>query len=697
MLCRLIPVLLLITFITAPAMGADRITPLDKARTHIIRGEFELAQKQIELQKKETPEDPGVFAMFAQLEEKKENLKKAADYLEQAHKLDPTNTTYTRQLADVRFTLNDNDKALELYRQLLASNPSDEKILLKIARIHWRDGEYKQGLSAARAAAARKASDPDVHLMIGDIEYALNQPEKAAKSYQEALNLGGGDKALLYKLADIYEDDNKLDLAIAANKQILKKHPDQLTPYKNLSRLYRMKGDTYHSVEAWLSYISNGGPGSFMVGALLGFGFFFLVFSKTFRFINSLLLLPLVLLAGGLGQIKLLVFLAYISRTYATDHLAFLCNFEITMLDPKNARARRNLGHFYEKQGNTSLALQNFETAVELDPDMGDAWYSLGSIHLEQKDYKKAEISLRKALTAGDDSFMTWYHLSLAFFKQEIYQEAMDASREALEQSSQFTPPLDIFVESCESLGQIDNCKDFLEKLHRENPANIKILLELGNLYLSTGNARESLRFFEESIELSPDSFEVWYNFGVAQREADLLENALNSIRRALELSPGASWIHTSCGLTRIMVGKPEHAKENLNKALELDPGSAYSHFLLGKLLQTKDPANSTKHLKSSLEGFVTEVEKLTKPWQKANEYECIGIVHQLRGDKISARDAFAQAIKYAGITPSQIWIFSEDQMKLTPGETFVKECRDKISNIEPEASVELSTDNQVS
>ncbi len=673
------------------------ITPLDRARTYIVRGEFDSAREILEKQERENPEDPRVYAMLAWLEEKNGNLSRAAESMEKAHQLAPMNQEYTRSLADLLFQINDNEKALTLYRELSSRDPRDVDILLGIARIHWRLKEYSQGLSATEAAEAVAPDNPDVYILKGELYYFLNRPEDTAENYRKALNLGGGDRNLYYRLGNLYEDTDQLDSAIAINHEILDKYPDQLEPYRNLSRLYRMKGENYQSFRAWVSYTLGGTAGSFMAGAMLGFAMFFLMFFKAFRFINSLLLLPVVLLAGGLGQVKLLSFLSHISRVYALDHLNFLCNFEISLIDPENAMARRNLGSFYEKRGNMALAQRNFEAAVEIDPGMGQVWFSLGSIYLKQKEYKKAEVSLRKALSAGDDSFLTWYHLSLAFYNQESYQEAMEASREALEQSAQFTPPLDIYVESCESLGLIDQCRDFLLNLKRENPQSNKITLDLGNLYLSTGKARESLRFFEESIELSPDSHETWYNFGVAQREAGLLENATNSLRRALELSPDAGWIHTSLGLTSLMRGKTQQAEENLKKALKLSPGSAYTHFLMGILTLKKDPSRSEIHIKQALEGFRAELAKLTKPWQKANEYQCIGIAHQLQGETTSAREAFLQAIKYAGITPEPVWIFSEEQMKLTPSEQFIKECRGKLHSMEPEAPIELSADKQIS
>jgi hypothetical protein len=65
-------------------------------------------------------------------------------------------------------------------------------------------------------------------------------------------------------------------------------------------------------------------------------------------------------------------------------------------------------------------------------------------------------------------------------------------------------------------------------------------------------------------------------------------------------------------------------------------------------------------------------------------------------GDKDKATEAFRQAVKYALITPRNIWIFSEVKMKLTPPEEFIDGCNDRLKQIEPEVSIGLSTDSQI-
>jgi len=694
----LIPILFFfLLFLLSQTASAVKISAIDRIRTHMQRGELDRAEKLLGPYIRNNPEDSQGYFFLARVHLKKEEVERAKELLEKARRYQPENKKYIEELGRLYFITNKNEEALELYILLLKEQVETQEIFLQLAQIYSRLGKSEEALKAAEKGVSLNSADPGGYIILGEIYLNHNRPKMAAKSYERAFKLGYRNKSILYKLGGIYDDTGDYDKAIGTYRKILKIHSNELEPHKILSRLYRRKGDILNSLKSWFSFIMGGGPAAVVLGFLIGFGFFFIVFHKAFRYINSILMLPLVLIAGGLGRIKWLKFLSRMAALYATDHIIYFCSLIITLIDPDDADAWQRMAIYYESKENFDLALKAYRQAIKINPKKGDVWFSIGVLLLRKDSFKDAELAFKDALNKGEDNYLIWYHLALSFLKQEMFTEAAEAAHQALEMSPEFPPSLDVFIESCEHSGQIGKCEKRLLDLLEMKPGNIKMLLETGNLFLASGRAKKSLQYFREAIKLSPESYEAWYNLGVAQREAGLLENALNSIKQAIEIAPDASWIHTSYGLTHIMNRKVNKAEKILNKALELDPLSSYPHFLMGTILKEKEPERAENHLKAALKNFSQEISGLKKPWQKANEYECIALTHQMTGQKKQARDALIQAVKYAKISPHEIWIFSEKKMKLTPPEDFILECQERLNKIEPEVTVEFSADNKIS
>lgn len=689
---KVILFLLFVVLLSANTFAVDEITPLDRARTHLQReGEIDKAKEILTQYKKDNPNDVQAYLLESQIFLKENRTEDAKSSLENALKISPDNSEVLLSLARICYDLGKDNDALGYYQLLIQKGEDSEEIYQQLALLQIRQGKYDLAAGAARDAIIKQPENFKNYVLLAQIQEMQGKQADAAQSYETALQKGCKDKDVYYKLAEIYEETAELAKAIDANQRIIKEFKEEIAPYRSLSRLYRLKGDLWLSIGAWISFVFDGMPVNQIVGFFLGFGLFVLIVFYGFRVFNSFLLLPLVLIAGGLQNVYWLEQLSGVSSLYALDIITYLCNYEITIIDPEKADAWKNIAAFYEKREQFELASESYEKAVKLEPNLPDVWYSLGMLHHKQKEYKEAEIAFKKALQYDDDNFVYWYHLAYAYFEQEAYNDAADAAKHALDLSIDFSPSLDIFVEACEWSGQLEKCEDVILDLLKKRQKNLRFNMESGNLLLLEGRAKESLQYFEEAIELSPESYETWYNFGVAQREAGLFDNAAVSIEKALELSPDSAWILTSYGLTLLMGKKKKEGERILRKSLEKDSRAYYSNHLLGIALLKKNSDEAKRHLKIAIENFEKDTKKTKKPWQKANEFQCLGIACQAVGMPEKAIVAFDNAIKFAKVTPEKIRIFSEDQMKLvSPGE-FDKECQDKIDKIKSEAGHESS------
>jgi tetratricopeptide (TPR) repeat protein len=686
---------------------------LKVANSRLLLGKTGEAMKSIEQYLELHPDDPEAHFLKGMVYSREKNIPEAVKNVQKAVELSSESVKYRLMLADLHIESGDSHKAVEIYRKILDSGEEPEGIYEKLGEAYIRINRFREAETPLKLAIEKSPGNCRPYFLLGRSCQARGLEDLAVKYYEESLERGCEERELFEKLAHLYEDLGNIDRAIYVNQMLLGKNEklenkglslsneDRAQPYRALTRLHRKNGDFFKSLKSWLSYIFNGMPFEAIVTFFIIFITFIFVFSKAFKFINYIALFPLVLAAGGLKQVSWLKTLAQISIIYGLDYLIFLCNYEILQIDPKDSEAWYNLGVYYDRKNLMDKAKQNYLQAVKLKPEMHEAWFMLATVQQRSREYKESEISLKKAMEFDSENNRYWYHLGVAFFNQGMYQESIEASRHSLEIFNKFLPALELFVESCEFAGKMDLCFIFLQGLSVKNPKDLKLLMEVGNVLLTSGRAEDSLKYFEETLALSPRSYETWYNFGVAQRELKVLDKSLASIKRSVDMQPELAWLHTSYGLTLLKNNQKKEAEKVLLRSLEIEPMSSYTHYLLGVILNEKSPERARIHFNGAIKLFAAEISSLKKPWYKANEYECVAIAHFLSGDREKSAEAYQNALRYAQITPETVWIFSEDRLGLVKPEEFIRECEKKLellgvpeylsemSETEPEAQIE--------
>lgn len=676
-------------FIIVHPCYAKNTSSLEKAREMIWWGNDTEAEKLLIRTVNSEPDNADAHFLLGDFYHRKEKYEKAITELKKAVNIQPDNVRFREMLGSTYLKKGDTESAYKEYKSLYESGERSSRVNRQIGKIHLKNRHYNIAVEYLEEALWRDPDNYRTYLLLGKALEESGRPKDAVRYYNKAISLGLVSKEILYSLAYTYEELGKNREAINVYKQITKKYSHEKEPYRRLSRLYRSEGDFQSSISAWISYNLYGWSFNTVLLFLFIIGIISLLFFTGVKLISSIFLLPFVLFFGGIRNIMILEILGNIAIFHDLDYISLLCFYEITLIDPSNAKAWHNMGSFFERRGNLDRALKYFNRSIEIDPTLSRTWQSLGIVYTRKNDYKNAGVYFKKALELDDEDIQSWYHLGRTYFEEDCFIEAMNAAKHAIDLDNTFYLALDLLMESCECNGDIEFAKKTLEELIANDRRNIKYLMEMGNILLTSGQAKESLKYFEESIEISPDSYEAWYNFGIAQREAGLLDNATVSIERATLISPDSPWLYVSYALTCMMNKKIEKAEGILKKSLEIDPLSSYSHYLLGIILSKTDPGRAHQHVEKALNFFEEEIIELKKPWHKANEYECIGIASTISGQKEKAHEAFINAIKYAHVTPKSVWIFSEKKMKLTDREEFVRECKEKLKEIISGGSVD--------
>lgn len=77
-----------------------------------------------------------------------------------------------------------------------------------------------------------------------------------------------------------------------------------------------------------------------------------------------------------------------------------------------------------------------------------------------------------------------------------------------------------------------------LEAVAAKKPYDVKVLIEIGNLYFDTRQPSAAIKAYEKALELSPQNPDVWTDLGIMYRETGDFKRAVECFRKASAIDP---------------------------------------------------------------------------------------------------------------------------------------------------------------
>jgi Tfp pilus assembly protein PilF len=134
----------------------------------------------------------------------------------------------------------DHGKAMESYTKALESEPNDAPALTSIARLHFREGKYKQAADFFRRAIEQNPEDAGLHNDLGLTLSKLNDHAGSTKSLEKALELAPGTSRYANNLASIKFEAGDSTRAY----QVLEQNNKAAVAHFNMAYLHFKNGQT---------------------------------------------------------------------------------------------------------------------------------------------------------------------------------------------------------------------------------------------------------------------------------------------------------------------------------------------------------------------------------------------------------------------------------------------------------------------
>jgi tetratricopeptide (TPR) repeat protein len=297
-------------------------------------------------------------------------------------------------------------------------------------------------------------------------------------------------------------------------------------------------------------------------------------------------------------------------------------------INPKNPVAYFNIGSAYQIQQNHEKACEYLKKAVELDEDESyinalamsetkigkyDAalkhYKQLTLICPEKENYKYNIVTCYEALGEFDTAIkmlesMVYVNpkfilpaqkLASLYIKTNQLLKAKEIYDKILLKNKVTAETIHQYAILSSSLCDTETAERMLKKVIKMNPKIAKAHKDLGIIYLNKRLFDYAKEEFEEALKLSPNDFEILFEYGNFLYSISENLEAERYYAEALEIEPKNVLALTFMGLNKLILNQLDEAKKYIMQALEVEPHHEYVQFCAGRILYARKEFDEAK------------------------------------------------------------------------------------------------------
>lgn len=238
--------------------------------------------------------------------------------------------------------------------------------------------------------------------------------------------------------------------------------------------------------------------------------------------------------------------------------------------NPRDGKARNNLGNVYRDTGLYGEALKEYERALKISPYSVEAHNNLGILYVKRGLYDEAIREYMLAIEINPNLAGVHNNLGNTYRKKGLYDKALKEYQEAVNLDRRFVEAYNNLGVSLAEMGEL-----------KEAVLRFREALKVNPKY---EQARSNLEKVEEILRQKRQLARVHNDLGNKYRKKRLYNKALKEYQEAIRIDPWFAAGYNKLGTTLVAVGKPEEALWHFRKALEVNPNYERARLNLKKV-----------------------------------------------------------------------------------------------------------------
>jgi len=447
----------------------------------------------------------------------------------------------------------------EMEQQLLQSiqrNPKDGRLHFQLGIFYQQKGDLDKALKALQSASELLANSPEIHHALGKIWHHKGSLDKAILEYQASLALAETPECH-YDLGTAYHSSGKLKEALPEYEAALRVQPDFAEVHQNLGALYLQQGQLELARNAFLSVLRLKPKDPVALAAL---GSVKREQEKVWKR-QILQCQTAVALKPGDAEVHRKLGEAYFSASQIQKSIEEL---EIaSRLDPNSTQVQSLLQKVTQEQKQIQKsAFMSFMEKIRNEPKNPTNYVLFASLSLEMGETKMAFECAQEAVQLKPDFSSAWLLLGKVYVLQGENQKGREAFKQAIshcmgEEKPQLVPSTQL---NQNRMMEIDL---FLAEIH----------LQLGRLEKDEGNLPAAIESLQKAVEFSQADAQTHSFLGEALLLHGPVEEAISELRKAIRLKPDAVDVLWHLGMAYEKKGQPQTAFSFYRKFVEAANG----------------------------------------------------------------------------------------------------------------------------
>ena len=203
-------------------------------------------------------------------------------------------------------------------------------------------------------------------------------------------------------------------------------------------------------------------------------------------------------------------------------------------LDPNASTIHVSIAEAYLKLGKTKRSKSHLLIAIDLNPEEYEALEILGELYIKNKDYKNAQLTFEKLNNLIPSNLDYIFALADLARIQKEWDLAIQYYIEGYNINSMATNGLEQALQISIAINNFKKAEEICELLLGEQPENIKIIQTLIDLSLFNNNYDLSLKMIKEIEKINGLSSETAIQKSVIYQELQNQEEAINVLLELL-------------------------------------------------------------------------------------------------------------------------------------------------------------------
>lgn len=275
---------------------------------------------------------------------------------------------------------------------------------------------------------------------------------------------------------------------------------------------------------------------------------------------------------------------------------------EALKVEPQEKELLLRLAIDLARVGRFSTALDTFHRLTDHHPDYEPGYCFQIAAYAELGQHEKAEEAFYLAQQLKDDCPQCFFHMGLSLAERSEFKKAIYCWNRVLELDPEFEGVKGLIARGYRGMSDFEKSEEFYLAAIREEPGEIDLLYEMGDLLAETGNLNGAMAKFRQVIELEPDHADAHFALGHVSLQADDAETALTCFDRVREFDPDRAGLDLQQGSACLRLGRLKDARRHLKRAAVNEPENRDALMLLGNcLLRLHEPKPAADVFRSVL------------------------------------------------------------------------------------------------